>query len=266
MEIKFENCNRKDLVKAMGEILEVKPKYLGMPSMAYEVDYFTIAKDGTVSFDDRADSEEIENLLDSLAEKGFVAEKTQEKDNTDDEEQADTGETVGLTVEVPLDKVCVGKLTNPLESKSNLIKKSLGIKDLSIAINEDSISFPWFASDLNADEVKAYTNFISTLCKMSREQKRISNIQKEVDNEKYAFRCFLLRLGFIGDEFKAERKILLQNFSGSAAFKGKKYRVELDDDNFKIFSANNGKQAQEIAWDIAKEMNSEFCELHEEVL
>ena len=224
MEIKFENCNRKDLVKAMGEILEIKPKYLGMPSMAYEVDYFTIAKNGAVSFDDRADSEKIENLLETLAQRGFVATEKELPNDTTDEEEADTSETVGLTVEVPLDKVCVGKLTNLIESKSNLIKKALGVKDLSVSINEDSISFPWFTDELNADEVKAYTNFISALCKMSREQKRISNVQKEVDNEKYAFRCFLLRLEFIGDEFKAERKILLQNFSGSAAFKngGKK--------------------------------------------
>ena len=44
----------------------------------------------------------------------------------------------------------------------------------------------------------------------------------EVVNEKYAFRCFLLRLGFIGDEYKQDRKILLENLEGSAAFKTKK--------------------------------------------
>jgi hypothetical protein len=54
---------------------------------------------------------------------------------------------------------------------------------------------------------------------MARNQKRISAKEKEVDNEKYAFRCFLLRLGFIGDEFKTDRKILLRNLSGSTAFK-----------------------------------------------
>ena len=47
--------------------------------------------------------------------------------------------------------------------------------------------------------------------------------EKETDNPKYAFRCFLLRLGFIGDEYKADRKILLRNLSGSSAFRtGKK--------------------------------------------
>ena len=55
---------------------------------------------------------------------------------------------------------------------------------------------------------------------MARTQKRITAKEKEVDNEKYAFRCFLLRLGFIGAEYKAERKILLRNLSGSSAFKG----------------------------------------------
>ena len=55
---------------------------------------------------------------------------------------------------------------------------------------------------------------------MARTQKRITAKEKEVDNEKYAFRCFLLRLGFIGAEFKTDRKILLRNLSGSSAFKG----------------------------------------------
>ena len=42
---------------------------------------------------------------------------------------------------------------------------------------------------------------------------------KEVENEKYAFRCFLLRLGFIGDDSKVARRILLQNLSGNSAFR-----------------------------------------------
>jgi hypothetical protein len=72
-EFNVTGRDRKALVTAMGEILNVKPKYMGMPSMNYEVDYFTVTKDGTVEFDDRADSEEIEQLLESLADKGFVA-------------------------------------------------------------------------------------------------------------------------------------------------------------------------------------------------
>ena len=49
-------------------------------------------------------------------------------------------------------------------------------------------------------------------------------VKGEVNTEAkaYAFRCFLLRLGFIGEEYKAERKILLSKLSGSSAFKSGK--------------------------------------------
>ena len=57
---------------------------------------------------------------------------------------------------------------------------------------------------------------------MAKNQKRITAKPREDENEKYAFRCFLLRLGFIGDEFKEDRKILLKNLDGSSAFKTKK--------------------------------------------
>ena len=54
---------------------------------------------------------------------------------------------------------------------------------------------------------------------MASNAKRVTATEKAVDNEKYSFRCFLLRLGFIGAEYKAERKILLKNLTGSSAFK-----------------------------------------------
>jgi hypothetical protein len=95
----------------------------------------------------------------------------------------------------------------------------LGVDDIRIEVDEKKVSFPWFSELPDADACKAYQNFIAALCKMSREQKRINSTDKEVTNEKYAFRCFLLRLGFIGAEYKADRKILLKNLSGSSAFK-----------------------------------------------
>ena len=55
---------------------------------------------------------------------------------------------------------------------------------------------------------------------MSKKQKRIASKVKEVPNEKYAFRCFLIRLGFVGNKYKDIRKILLKNLKGSSAFKG----------------------------------------------
>ncbi len=218
-EFHVSGADRKALVKAMGEILEVQPKYLGMPTAAYEVDYFTIDRDGTVSFDDRADSEEIENLLEHLAQRGFTAENGKAGELSEEPEESAQDEPVGLTVALPLTAVSVGNLTNLLEAKGDLIKKALGIDALPIEIGEDTISFPWFSEMPDADSVQAYTHFISAICQMSKEQKRILPKKTEADNPKYAFRCFLLRLGFIGEQYKTERRILLKNLTGSSAFR-----------------------------------------------
>lgn len=217
MEVKFNvtGKERKALVNAIAEITETTATYKGVPSCAYEVDYYTIDRFGTLSFDDMADSEEIESLLDKLEQKGFCFEST----DTDEPKETINSEPVGLTVTIPINKVATCNIRNLLETKGNLIKKALGISELPIEIAEDKISFPWFTEGLDADEVKAYTNFISSLCKMSMKQKRINVTKAETENEKYTFRCFLLRLGFIGDKYKGDRKILLSKLTGSASFK-----------------------------------------------
>lgn len=52
---------------------------------------------------------------------------------------------------------------------------------------------------------------------------KLENLQKLIEGKqtlfKYVFRCFLSRLGFIGDDSKATRRILLQNISGNSAFR-----------------------------------------------
>ena len=234
-EFNRTGAERKALVQAMGEILGVKPRYLGMPTAAYEVDYFHIDKTGAVEFDDRADSEEIENLLERLAERGIVAapaETAQEagtaQESADAENKAEEPETeaqgadLGLTVAMPRDSFTDAALENLrklVDAKGSLIKKALAVDSLPIETDGEKVSFPWFAEGQDSESVKAYTHFITALCDMARNQKRITAKEKPADNEKYAFRCFLLRLGFIGAEYKGERKILLKNLSGSSAFK-----------------------------------------------
>ena len=98
--------------------------------------------------------------------------------------------------------------------------EALGITDTRIEISEDKVSFPWFETIPSPEELDAYTKFIAALCEMSVKTKRVTAKEKEVDNDKYAFRCFLLRLGFIGDEYKTDRKILMRYLPGNSAFKG----------------------------------------------
>lgn len=226
MEIRYNvtGAKRKELVKVIADATGAKAEYKFMPTCNYENDYFTVTKDGTLLFDDRADSEEVEQVLEAIAAAGFECEAHDGEERTTEEESKATDtapqeETVGLTVGIPLDKVAVGNLTKLLDAKGGLIKKALGVDVLPIEIQKDRVAFPWFPELPDADAVKAYTHFITALCEMSKNAKRVTVTEKKVDNEKYAFRCFLLRLGFIGSEYKTERKILLKNLTGSSAFK-----------------------------------------------
>lgn len=208
---------RKKLVKLISEITEIPSKYLGVPSCAYQVGPYHIGKDGELTFDTEVTTTELKHLIENLANAGFEAE-TGELDSAEAEP-----EETGLIIQIPKDSLSsedLEKLTKLLEAKGNLIKKALNVDALPIEADEERISFPWFSELPNPDEIKAYSQFITKLCEMAKTQKRITVKEKEVDNEKYAFRCFLLRLGFIGEEFKKHRKILLQNLSGSSAFKG----------------------------------------------
>ena len=134
----------------------------------------------------------------------------------------DGREELGLVIEMPRSSFTDAALDNLkklVESKGSLIKKALGAETLELEITDDKVRFPWFEDGTDADAVKAYTHLVAALCEMARVQKRVTAKEKDTDNDKYAFRCFLLRLGFIGAAYKEERKILLQNLSGSSAFK-----------------------------------------------
>ncbi len=222
MVIKYNvtGADRKRLVTTLSKITGVKAKYLGMPSMAYEVGDFIIDKNGTLELTGKAEGEKIERVAGHLASEGFIAEE--ETSATEGKQRADS-EEFGLTVSMPRSNFSEGALENLqalVEAKGELIRHALDVEELPIEISEDEVSFPWFEELPTPEEIKAYTHFISALSEMAINQKRITVKEKEVENEKYAFRCFLLRLGFIGKDYKDERKILLRNLTGSSAFKG----------------------------------------------
>lgn len=219
MMIYYNAQDRKPLVKAISEFTGADAVYMRTPTYAYRIDYFTVTREGNLEFDDRADSEEIEELLEFLAERGFIAEVADASEEFPAAaDSAVHSETVGLTVEVPLDSTAVENLTKLLDAKGRLIRRALAVDSLPIEVTDSTVKFPWF-SECGADECKAYTHFVSALCELAANAKRVTAKEKETDNDKYTFRCFLLRLGFIGTEYKAERKILLRNLTGSSAFK-----------------------------------------------
>lgn len=256
MEFKYNvtGSNRKRLVAAIAENMECAAKYMGAPTFAYEVDYITIDKNGTMSFDDRVNSDEVEMLVEALLEKGFepephfedlrmteeeelglgrqrrdpVGEDGMQPDDVPDEEETEEAGDL-LILSYPRKDISDAALENLrllVASKESLIKKALGVDALPIEVTDEVVSFPWFAGFPQPEEISAYAHFTGKLIGMAKTQKRVTAKEKDTDNEKYAFRCFLLRLGFIGDEYKAARKLLLRNLSGSSAFKSGSSKVQ----------------------------------------
>ncbi len=127
-----------------------------------------------------------------------------------------------LVIEMPLTGFTPEKLDNLtklVNAKAPLLKAVLGAEDLPIQQTADTLRFPWFRGSLDGDTVKAYATLVEKLCKAAKEKRHVTAKEREVDNPKYAMRCWLLSLGFIGDEYKQERKILLRNLSGNSSFK-----------------------------------------------
>ena len=243
--------DRKPLVKIVSETTGEQAVYKYMPTCSYEIGAFTVTKDGTLEYADGADANAV---IAALVEAGYVgeqetaavddagfeetdadpeAEDSEENSADDDTEGVADGASDGaidneqaaavdgMTVEMPrsfFTDSALDNLQRLVDSKAGLIKKALGAEELPIHISDDKVSFPWF-SEPDPDSAAAYTKFVSALCQMAKNAKRVTAQDHDVDNEKYAFRCFLLRLGFIGAEYKADRKILLKNLTGSSAFK-----------------------------------------------
>lgn len=72
---------------------------------------------------------------------------------------------------------------------------------------------------LHAGQLKSYIQFCLALSQMAKEVKCASSKPQQNENPKYAMRTWLLRLGFIGEEFKTAREVLTKNLLGDASFR-----------------------------------------------
>lgn len=72
---------------------------------------------------------------------------------------------------------------------------------------------------LHAGQLKSYIQLCLALSQMAKTVKTASPKPQQNENPKYAMRTWLLRLGFIGDEFKTAREILTKRLAGDTAFR-----------------------------------------------
>lgn len=158
--------------------------------------------------------ETVEELIQQLRKRGFQDDAEVTEDVPVQQEN--------LTIAIPresLTDTALENLQKIIANKQTLLQRAFRTDSTEIEITEEKINFTWFPYTADGEEVAAYTQFISRLCDMARKAKRVSSKPTETDNDKYAFRCFLLRLGFIGKEYKTARKILLRNLTGNSAFR-----------------------------------------------
>lgn len=206
IEFNLTGEDRKKLVKAISEITGIPAEYQYMPTCAYSIgEHYTVTKDGTLIISDDTDEKEIRNLLSKLEQQGYSA----------------ASDNAKLTVQMPrdsLDERTLNRIRRILENKGELFKAAFKTDSVEFQVTEKTVEFPWFTAEQDSD-ADAYCTFISMLCEFARNLNRINNKPDTSDNPKYAFRCFLLRMGMIGTEFKAARKVLLRNLPGSSAFR-----------------------------------------------
>ena len=214
-EIRFtlESKQRPKLAQEIGNILGTVPHYERVPSCAYDIAGYRLNKEGVLHIPEGAE-ETTKDLIRQLRERGFQddAEVTEEVPVQEDK----------LTIGIPresLTDTALENLQKIIANRQTLFQRSFRMDSTEIEITEEKINFTWFPYTTDSDEMAACTQFISRLCDMARDAKRVSSKPTETDNDKYAFRCFLLRLGFIGKEYKTARKILLRNLTGNSAFR-----------------------------------------------
>ncbi|WP_294181018.1 virulence-related protein [uncultured Clostridium sp.] len=234
--------DRKETVKILGEHFGVKPEYMGVPNFAYQIQtsggIITVDKEGGIK-----NSEGIEVELEELLN-DFKEEPIKEKNIASELTFSMAGHT-GITLR---------NLINMISSKQTLIKKALdietdivtgefveginnvrivGIEDFKTAVLEigeekcQGISFDFEKENLEFKFIKGFENaeiaaqFAEALNESSKKFKHSSPKERQTDNEKYTFRTWLLRLGFIGDRYKEARNQLLSKLDGNSAFRRK---------------------------------------------
>lgn len=184
---------------------------------------YTVDRNGNLCCPDDADIEKVKHLVEVLAERGLMAADTDEvlapflaAENTE------TGETDRLVIAVPrtgFTGQALENLQKIVDSKATLLKLALDADNLEITTDGQKIYFSWFRLHGLEGETDAYGRLVSAICDMAKRQKRVTATEKPIENAKFSMRVFLIRLGFIGDEYKSARKILLSNLAGNGSWK-----------------------------------------------
>ena len=127
-----------------------------------------------------------------------------------------------LTVGIPrktLTDDALERLKLIVANKEVLFKRAVLADALPIEVTEEDIAFPWFTLTGVDGEAAAYAQFITALCQMASEQTRILDKPYDGDNDRFAMRIFMVRLGMKGTEFALARKLMMKHLTGNSGWR-----------------------------------------------
>ena len=242
--------DRKEMVKKLGEFLGVKPKYLNVPTFAYEIvtedEIYTVDRQGTIT-----------NSAGEVKTFGEIINPPEAEEETSMEQPA-VLDLDGIEVTLPLEGHTgntLMNLVNMLYSKQHLIMmafetthslmdetfpedlgereastfeefgralEELGLEripGLAFDFENETLTIKLAAQNWDSEKVAAFQDLAAFINQNAKKQKRATFKRAQDDNPKYAFRTWLIRLGMNGPEYKTTRKVLLQNLEGSGAFR-----------------------------------------------
>lgn len=217
MKIKFvlENGKRKTLANALGEVMNAEVRYLGAPTFCFEVGGCLLDRDGVLEIPEGVDHMA---LLEKLAEAGFRLEQEEAAQEALEQERH--------IISVPahdFDRRIKDNLDKLLAAKGSLIMAALGVERLTYTEDHGYLAFDLYDREPEQKELVACAHLLNALYNTAREQVRVTaKAQGDIENPKYAMRCFLLKLGFIGQDYKETRSVLLSRLPGNGSFKSGK--------------------------------------------
>ena len=221
---------RKKLAQTVGDVLGFEPEYDGTPTFAYHIGDCVLGRDWTLTTDRRS-AGLVEAIVKAAVEAGFYTKRPEPEDPSEPAPQAPTGDELGLTLAFPTtgwDETTEAKLATLRAAKQPLITNALGIAGTPMVVKEGEgrVEFPWFTTVPDKTITDAATVLIAQMIAYAKTATRINAKPTSVANEKYAMRCWLLRLGLIGADTKAARRTLLRNLEGNAAWKNPPHNTQ----------------------------------------
>ena len=202
---------RKHLAAVIAQTIDVTVAYAGAPSFAYHIGQARLDRDWCLHLPQTTNPAEI---IEAAVAAGFHPVPGSEPDS----------EAAGLTLVFPTNEWTGGtgaRLQALLAAKGPLIAKALSVPALPMEVDEGEgvVRFAWFTQVPDPDTVEAATRLLEAMINYAKAATRINPTVRQVVNEKYAMRCFLLRLGMIGDETKHTRRLLMRNLDGNSAWR-----------------------------------------------